>query len=170
MAERTYWIKYGCASVAAFLAVFLIQIPAAIYAGNADEFSWPFMNILVLYAPLAAGTIITATLLLMMLPIRMARLLALMLFALTMVAWLNGTFFIYNFGLLDGHAWKIEAPAWRIICELAGSALAATFSILVLRAKSHAATGFLIAILCSAMTPLLSINFWKSQPIPADVS
>lgn len=170
MSARWQWPLLGAVSLALVSALMFYQLPIEIYGGNADQFEWPLPSLISVFFPWPVAVLIAAPLALALLPQKPARWVASVLAILASVAWLNATFFQYNFGLLDGQHWKIDAPFWRVGLELAVAAIAAAVIWLAARDRPGTLMAFFGALIAAALVPLLSIKSDKSPPVAPDAS
>lgn len=170
MTTRWQWPLLGAVSAALFSAIVFYQLPVEIYGGNADQFEWPLPNLLSVYFPWPVLALIAAPILLALLPARPSRWIASLLAIVAVVTWLNGTFFLYNFGLLDGQHWKIEAPVWRIALELGSALVAAAIVWTAAGSRAGTLTAFLAVLTAAAIVPVLTISSDKAPPVAQDTA
>ena len=93
--------------------------PYTIFSGNEAEFSAPFWT---LVRPILLGGAGTALMLIvfgLLLPSRLLRPFAAMLFGIGVVIWIQGSFLVPDYGPLDGTAIDWTAQAWRNPYEVA---------------------------------------------------
>lgn len=112
------WVFLGLSGTILALAVIAVAGPAWVYAGNADEFASSPAQIFSEYVPYAVGAAAVILALLLLLPAKLARPFALVLAALGVAAYVQGTFLVHDFGPLDGQNWSITMPVWRIALEV----------------------------------------------------
>jgi hypothetical protein len=124
-------VALGLAGVVLASAIVLLAGPAWVYAGNADEFTSSARQILAIYWPIVVGSCLATALALALLPVDYARTLARILAVVGVVAWLQGTIFVRDFGTLDGQSWSIQFSLWQAALELAAIGIAASMTWLV---------------------------------------
>ncbi len=90
-----------------------IFIPVSIYLGNIDEFSVPLITIIKSYLPLIALTMGLAALIATLLPVGARNKLLVLIAALSLLFWIQGTILVWDYGLLDGREIEWSANTWR---------------------------------------------------------
>jgi hypothetical protein len=98
--------------VSALLAANLAIVgPRTLYAANSSEFAASYWSVLWLLAIVALGLTAALTLLQWLLPRRARSRALVFVFSLAVLAWLQGNWFLGNFGLLDGDQLDFSADA-----------------------------------------------------------
>ena len=96
-----------------FVFTIFVYGPFTIYQGNIDEFSIPLRSILVFLLLPGLALFLILSLLGLSLSKKAHQVYASLLFALAVLVWLQGNFFVWKYGLLDGQGIDWSRGVWR---------------------------------------------------------
>jgi hypothetical protein len=101
-------------AIGALIALQLfVLMPTILYSGNTEEFTTSLWSVLALYVKPALFLLALIALVSFLLPERSARRFAMVLAALGASLWLQGSFLVWDYGLLDGRPIDWQADRWR---------------------------------------------------------
>jgi hypothetical protein len=156
--------------LAAVLAasVLFLALPATLHAGNTREFAWPLWSILFTYRYLALGLMVVYVLPTLLLPRRFVLLWAAGCSAFALYLWAYGSFVVYDFGLIDGHNWRIQPRPAAMVAEsmLAVLGLVAAF-VVARRSPGAVAVALLVLGLGNAVSAARAVHADPRQPPPS---
>ena len=146
-------------------SVVFLALPATLYAGNAREFGWPLLSILLTYRYPALGLVVACVLPTLLLPWRLALTWAAGCSALALYLWVYGTFVVYDFGLIDGHTWRMQPrpAAMAVEATLAVAGLVGAF-VVARRSPGAVAVALLVLGLGNLLSAVRAVQADTRQP------
>lgn len=113
------WVFAGLSAVFLTSTMIMISGPAWIFGTNSDQIAPSFHQILMMILPYFLSLNIAALVILLIAPPAITKTLAALLASLGVAIWIEGTYFLYDFGQMDGQSWAIEYQVWQVALELA---------------------------------------------------
>lgn len=158
--------KLCLASSFLFCSVVFIALPASLYGGNADEFSWPISHIILSYWPLVLGTLLIILLSMVILPSTLRLAWAAGCAALALYVWIYGSFVIHDFGAIDGDRWVIKSPRVRATAEIVMAITGIVVAFLVARARPALVSGIITLVALGNVASVLPVMSADERTAP----